>query len=152
MFSDIAERIEIVRPLHKNSSSTKGDQLSSVGRIREPTQSFAIDKSVDEGKRPEAEDLDASLAFTSENHGEFKASTTGTDLDHHQFVGDRESIIEEPTTRTQPEVRNPWILPTKMPKIDADNFHDPICDRFWNKTWNATAIHNVSSFKIYMSS
>lgn len=89
--------------------------------------------------------MDAGLGSTSsEKHGQF-GTLDGTE---QQFVKnfDRESVIEEPA-QSQLGVRNPWILPTQMPKIDADDFDDPISDRFWNEVWNASAVHNVSSLQ-----
>lgn len=36
-----------------------------------------------------------------------------------------------------------WTLPTPRPKVDANGFEDPICDKFWKNVWVASASHNV---------
>jgi phospholipase D1/2 len=38
-----------------------------------------------------------------------------------------------------------WTVPTPKPKVDKDDFEDPISDAFWKDKWVSAAIHNVSS-------
>lgn len=37
-----------------------------------------------------------------------------------------------------------YNVPTPTPHVDPHGFEDPICDAFWQKTWLASAVHNVS--------
>ena len=41
--------------------------------------------------------------------------------------------------------RKPWTVPTMKPKVEPQDFEDPISDSFWKKVWVASAVHNVSS-------
>jgi hypothetical protein len=74
-------------------------------------------------------------------------SATEPDLDNQNFTipsrpDEAEGVIEDATFQTKS--RSHWTLPTKMPKFGPDDFSDPISDKFWNKIWNAGAVHNVS--------
>ena len=41
--------------------------------------------------------------------------------------------------------RKPWTVPTKKPKVEPQDFEDPISDAFWKDIWVASAVHNVSA-------
>lgn len=79
---------------------------------------------------------------------------SGPDLDNQRSPSystqsrsvEREAVSEEAASQTKSRSRSPWTVPTKMPKIESDDFSDPISDRFWNDIWKASAIHNVSNF------
>jgi hypothetical protein len=94
--------------------------------------------------------------FGERPHDQPDPSATGTDIDDHRFATQSrpnggEGIAEETTFHAKAEGRSPWTLPTKMPKIDPDDFYDPISDRFWNEIWNANAVHNVGSSFAFVS-
>jgi len=40
--------------------------------------------------------------------------------------------------------RNYWSVPTVKPRVEPDDFEDPISDTFWKDIWVASAVHNVS--------
>ncbi|KAI6132273.1 phospholipase D [Pisolithus croceorrhizus] len=40
-----------------------------------------------------------------------------------------------------------WSLPTPAPRIDPDDFEDPICDTFWKNVWVACAVHNTDIYR-----
>jgi phospholipase D1/2 len=42
--------------------------------------------------------------------------------------------------------RKPWTVPTMKPKVEPQDFEDPISDAFWKNIWIASAVHNVSAF------
>ena len=42
--------------------------------------------------------------------------------------------------------RQPWTVPTMKPKVELQDFEDPISDHFWKNIWVASAVHNVSVF------
>lgn len=37
-----------------------------------------------------------------------------------------------------------WTLSTSTPRVDPNDFDDPISGNFWNNVWVACAQHNVS--------
>jgi phospholipase D1/2 len=41
--------------------------------------------------------------------------------------------------------RKPWTVPTMKPKVEPQDFEDPISDAFWKNIWVASAVHNVSA-------
>ena len=41
--------------------------------------------------------------------------------------------------------RKPWTVPTMKPKVEPQDFEDPISDAFWKNIWIASAVHNVST-------
>lgn len=41
--------------------------------------------------------------------------------------------------------RKPWTVPTMKPKVEPQDFEDPISDAFWKDIWVASAVHNVSA-------
>ncbi|KAF8158304.1 hypothetical protein B0H34DRAFT_769482 [Crassisporium funariophilum] len=43
--------------------------------------------------------------------------------------------------------RKTWTVPTLKPKVDADDFEDPISDAFWNNIWVASAVHNTEIYR-----
>lgn len=40
--------------------------------------------------------------------------------------------------------RRPWTVPTTKPRVEPQDFEDPISDAFWKDMWVASAVHNVS--------
>lgn len=40
-----------------------------------------------------------------------------------------------------------WTLPIPRPKFGAEDFEDPISDRFWKNIWVASAVHNTEIFR-----
>jgi phospholipase D1/2 len=41
--------------------------------------------------------------------------------------------------------RKTWTVPTMKPKVEPQDFEDPISDAFWKNIWIASAVHNVSA-------
>ena len=41
--------------------------------------------------------------------------------------------------------RKPWTISTMKPKVQPQDFEDPISDAFWKDIWVASAVHNVSA-------
>ncbi|KAI6044835.1 phospholipase D [Pisolithus marmoratus] len=40
-----------------------------------------------------------------------------------------------------------WTLPAPAPRIDPDDFEDPIHDKFWKNVWVACAVHNTEIYR-----
>lgn len=38
-----------------------------------------------------------------------------------------------------------WTVPTTKPKVEPQDFEDPMSDAFWKNIWVASAVHNVSA-------
>jgi len=43
----------------------------------------------------------------------------------------------------KPGRKNVWTVPTTKPRVEPQDFEDPISDAFWKNTWVASAVHNV---------
>lgn len=48
--------------------------------------------------------------------------------------------------------RNPWTVPTTKPKVEPEDFEDPVSDAFWKDIWVASAVHNVSAWPSFIIS
>jgi len=59
---------------------------------------------------------------------------------------EREVLESRPKIRNtaKPGVRSPS---TRRPEVGQDDFEDPICDKFWQDIWVASAVYNVITFK-----
>jgi len=128
MLSSIARRMQKSGPLHP--------PLSVGGNVdAEPINQSPLPK-----KRREWGDAGhgACPDHASDSQRPQGQPATGPELDKQR--------IEGGGTQTK---SGGQTLPTKMPRIDSDDFYDPISDRFWNGIWNATAAHNVSSIPLH---
>ncbi|KAF8798774.1 phospholipase D [Phlegmacium glaucopus] len=43
--------------------------------------------------------------------------------------------------------RHQWTVPTVKPKVEPQDFEDPISDAFWKNIWVASAIHNTEIYR-----
>lgn len=56
----------------------------------------------------------------------------------------RAEIRKHISTKHNPKV---WSLPTPTPNVDPHGFEDPISDEFWEKVWEACAVHNTEIYR-----
>ncbi|PPQ89645.1 hypothetical protein CVT25_013832 [Psilocybe cyanescens] len=43
--------------------------------------------------------------------------------------------------------RRPWTVPTTKPRVEPQDFEDPISDAFWKDMWVASAVHNTEIYR-----
>jgi len=43
--------------------------------------------------------------------------------------------------------KQPWTVPTMKPKVELQDFEDPISDAFWKNIWVASAVHNTEIYR-----
>ena len=65
---------------------------------------------------------------------------------------ERATASARATIRANIGGRKPWTVPTMKPKVEPQDFEDPISDAFWKNIWVASAVHNVSAFLLYWPS
>lgn len=41
--------------------------------------------------------------------------------------------------------KHPWTVPTAKPRVEPEDFEDPLSESFWKDIWLASAVHNVSA-------
>lgn len=72
------------------------------------------------------------------------ARSMKSDLDEEEQAAPGARAIIRENLRGKSTRRRPWTVPTTKPRVDPQDFEDPISDSFWKDKWVASAVHNVS--------
>ncbi|TFK27984.1 phospholipase D [Coprinopsis marcescibilis] len=74
-------------------------------------------------------------------------------LDGHQRPSidekDEQNIFPEfrANLRKNHSIKSQWSVPVARPKVEFDDFEDPISDAFWKDKWMASAVHNTEIYR-----
>lgn len=86
----------------------------------------------------------ANHKFPCSDGNEHPARTKRSDVDEEEraTASARATIRNNLASKSG---RKPWTVPTVKPKVEPQDFEDPISDAFWKNIWVASAVHNVST-------
>ena len=130
--------IEKRSPKNETDEATLKDQ-----RIMEESESVSVQSGhtglVNDGPH-EPSTMDNALLGASAKH---KSPSLRSDVDSEDATASaKETLRANLGSRSS---RKPWTVPTKKPKVEPQDFEDPISDAFWKDIWVASAVHNVSA-------
>lgn len=90
---------------------------------------------------------DASLAFkTYGQRSQARIGRNDNDGDENKAQRARNLQRKYPNVNLGQPSRT---IPTQKPKFDANSFEDPLCDKFWDDIWVASAVHNVGVYRYH---
>jgi phospholipase D1/2 len=111
------------------------------GEVQEKVGSALIEAKVENGY---LFGLPADASLASKEYSQPPYVRTGKidmDVEEQKAPRARQLLRRYPNGKSG---QSPRTGPTLKPKYDADSFEDPLCDEFWEDTWAACAMHNVS--------
>ncbi|KAJ3513571.1 hypothetical protein NLJ89_g2876 [Agrocybe chaxingu] len=70
-----------------------------------------------------------------------------SDVNEEEQAAPGARVLIRNTLGSKSTRRHAWTVPTKKPKVEPQDFEDPISDTFWKNIWVASAVHNTEIFR-----
>lgn len=138
----------------------QGEEDVSEARLTKDEKQDMIDKPVDRTNTKSGSRTAPKISGIANEHEKFGVPANATDED--DSVPNKgteradESEVEKQAVKARTNLRkhlsakvgaSPWTMPTPTPLLQADQFNDPLDDKFWKDQWVATAVHNTEIYR-----